>query len=46
MKLVWTIAAFGSLAWYVLLTGYVAVRAAKDIRAMLARLGARKETRP
>lgn len=42
MKWLWTIAVFGSLAWYALLTGYVAVRGAKDIRAMLARLASRQ----
>jgi hypothetical protein len=42
MRTWWAIAVYGSLAWYALLTGYVAWRGAKDIRGMLTRLARRE----
>ncbi len=39
--LFWKVLAVASLAWYALLTGYVAVKGLVDIRKMLARLSER-----
>jgi hypothetical protein len=39
--LFWKLLAGASLLWYVLLTAYVAVRGARDIRRMLSRLSDR-----
>jgi hypothetical protein len=42
MKLLWEVLAIASLAWYALLTGYVAVKGLVDIKKMLARLSGRE----
>jgi hypothetical protein len=42
VRLFWEVLAIASLAWYALLTGYVAVKGLVDIRKMLARLSERE----
>jgi hypothetical protein len=42
LPLFWKLLAIACLVWYALLTGYVAVKGALDIRRMLARLSERE----
>jgi hypothetical protein len=42
VELFWRLLTYAALAWYVLVTAYVAVRGAADIRTMLADLARRR----
>lgn len=42
MRSFWWLAVYGSVAWYALVTLYVAIKGAGDIRGMLRRLAQRK----
>ena len=44
--LLWGLLTVAAVAWYLLITGYVAVKGAWDIRNMLRRLGGGADDRP
>jgi hypothetical protein len=46
MATLWFILTLSALAWYASVTVYVAVRGARDIRTMLARLGQNRKDSP